>query len=259
MIIINAQRDDDADHFGRRNTFLRVDFRRETWPAITESEARAEVQGARPLVVVHGYNNELPEILSAYGRIAQQIAAAKAPYDVIVGFAWPGGDMGIEWYSSKGRAGASGARFAEALATLFGDSRVDVMSHSLGARVVMKALRDHAARIGNYYCMAAAVDNEVLEKGEEFAAVPTRCTSLRIFHSKRDMVLSNIYRIAECNVAMGLHGPEDPSEVINSKNVYVVNCKNVVGGHSDYKDASAVFRYIRDVAIGQEVKDYCTL
>ena len=45
-------------------------------------------------------------------------------------------------------------------------------------------------------------------------------------------------------VALGYSGPEDPGAVIkHSKNVRVVNCKDVVSSHGGYRSSGQVWAY----------------
>ncbi|SEM72339.1 hypothetical protein [Nitrosomonas marina] len=78
----------------------------------------------------------------------------------------------LEWWQVKTRSNYSIARVfrfpTEALAGTV--NSLDMMTHSLGGRVGLKALKECSGQrvIRNYYCTAAAVDNENLEPGEEF-------------------------------------------------------------------------------------------
>ena len=124
---------------------------------------------------------------------------------------------------------------------------LDVMSHSLGARVVFKALKQTAADnlIRNYLCTAPAVDNEVLEKGEEFFDSVNKIEALYVFHSKRDKVLEGAYRLSEFDNVLCLYGPEDKQYIQNkTKNRYVANCKKKIGSHGAYKRSDAIYSYI---------------
>lgn len=123
---------------------------------------------------------------------------------------------------------------------------VDIISHSLGARVALKALKEPTVTlVRNYYCMAGAVDNECLEPHEEFFDARTSMQKLYVMHSAKDDVLAKAYRIAEFDNALGLFGPEDKSVVTaDGSNIYVTNCKQVVTYHGGYKRSQPVFDYI---------------
>lgn len=223
----------------------------------TQDDFLAKIKDKKVLILVHGFNNEQDEVYDAYSIIEQKVNAQVDDYDHVIGYSWPGGDRGIEWYSSKRRANAVARRFRFLLDNLAQHAEfVDVMSHSLGARVVFKALKESENKtVRNYFCTAPAVDNEVLEKGEEFSASLTSIGSLFVFHSKKDGVLSSVYRAAEWDNALGLYGPEDKSYIQHkTKNVFVVNCKHVVSRHGGYKKADEMYRFITSSLVKKPAK-----
>lgn len=209
----------------------------------------SEITGKRALILVHGYNNEQDEVYDAYAVIEKMIGQHMADeFDLVIGYSWPGGDRGLEWWASKRRANAVARRFRfliEALSPAL--QSLDVMSHSLGARVVLKAMKQASdtTLIRNYHCTAPAVDNEVLEQGEEFFDSVSKIGSLYVFHSKRDGVLASAYRIAELDNALGLYGPEDKQYIQEeTDNIFVANCKRQIDSHGAYKRCQAMYNYI---------------
>jgi hypothetical protein len=121
------------------------------------------------------------------------------------------------------------------------------MSHSLGARVSLKALKESLLKnvVRNYYCTAPAVDNECLEPGEEFFSSVASCGRVFVFHSARDGVLRLTYEAAEWDRALGLYGPEDKEYVsTRAKTIYVANCKRQVSKHGGYKRADKMYKYM---------------
>ena len=205
--------------------------------------------GRSVLLLVHGYNNEQDDVYDAYAVIEDQLGRHVAGgHDDVIGYAWPGGDMGLDWWASKKRANAVARRFRFLLETLADHAAaIDIMSHSLGARVVLKALKrtERARLVRHYFSMAPAVDDEVLERDEEFHAALGKAEGIYVFHSRRDGVLRWLYGVAELDCALGLSGPEDRAWIQNrAKNVFVVNCKKRVPDHGDYKASRHVYRYI---------------
>lgn len=215
---------------------------------LTSPELLQMLTNRKVLMLIHGYNNEQDEVHDAYAVIEQNVQQHLADqYDFVLGYSWPGGDQGLDWWASKRRANAVARRFRFLLETLSASAAdLDLMSHSLGARVVLKALKHTNAKlVRNYYCTAPAVDNEVLERGEEFDDSVDKVESLYVFHSKKDGVLAGVYRVAELDNALGLYGPEDRQYILNSaRNVYVANCKKRVESHGAYKRTPAVYGYI---------------
>lgn len=216
---------------------------------LTEEEFLNAVESKSVLLLVHGYNNEQDEVYDAYSVIEQKaMEHVDAHYDMVLGYSWPGGDHGIEWYQSKRRANAVARRFRFLMERMSDRSAgLDIMSHSLGARVTLKALKQSPKDdvVRNYFCTAPAVDDECLEAGEEFHPSVEKCQSLFVFHSKRDGVLSTAYRVAEFDNALGLYGPEDKAYIQNrTKNIFVANCKKKVRSHGGYKRCDAMYRYM---------------
>jgi esterase/lipase superfamily enzyme len=216
------------------------------------TEFTRAIAGQRVLLLVHGYNNEQDEVYDAYSVIEDKVRTHMShEYDEVIGYSWPGGDVGLEWWSSKRRANAVARRFRFLLRDISASvDSIDVMSHSLGARVVLKGLKqfhggNDVATIRNYYCTAAAVDNEVLEAGEEFHDSVDKITSMFVFHSRKDGVLSYAYRAAEFDRPLGLSGPEDKAYVQRrTKNIFVVNCKKKIESHGAYKRSDDIYAYM---------------
>ncbi|WFP51144.1 alpha/beta hydrolase [Methylomonas sp. EFPC3] len=206
-----------------------------------------ELKDKNVCMLVHGYNNEHEEVRDAYQIIENNIFRNQDfKYDLIIGYSWPGGDRALEWWSAKSRANAVARRFRLLLELISKNTTVDVISHSLGARVCLKALKEASTiLIRNYYCMAGAVDNESIEIDEEFNLSLSSLERLFIMHSAKDEVLASAYRLAEFDNALGLFGPEDKEQVETQLlNVFVANCKRVVTHHGGYKRSPAVFDYI---------------
>lgn len=199
-------------------------------------------------ILVHGYNNEYYEVCDAYEIIENQINnILPDQYQYIIGYCWPGGNNTLEWYDAKSRSNSVARKFRQILETLRSHvSSVDIISHSLGARVTLKALKESSQiLVNNYYCMAGAVDNESLEPKEEFSASLNSLNTIYVMHSARDGVLATAYRAAEFDNALGLFGPEDKNVVdARGSNIYVANCKRVVDHHGGYKRSNDVFSYI---------------
>ncbi len=250
MIIVSARSDfDDPDKISTNGHQVKeIDL-------INDSVVKQSIdlnnilQGKSVLILVHGYNNEQFEVYDAYQIIEQKVAMhLSGKYDYVIGYSWPGGDRGIEWWQGKSRANGVARMFRRQIEKLHSVcSSIDVMSHSLGARVTLKALKGSSVPnlVRNYYCTAPAVDNESLEPREEFHDSLTSTNNLYVFHSARDGVLSMSYRAAEFDRALGLNGPEDKAFVLQTHhNIYVANCKKVIDSHGGYKRSEELYQYI---------------
>lgn len=211
------------------------------------SDLLTELQGKTICMLVHGYNNEHDEVRDAYQILEKNITSNNNfNYDLILGYSWPGGNRSLEWWDAKSRANAVARKFRLLLESISSNTKIDIISHSLGARVCLKALKEASMRlVRNYYCMAGAVDNESIERDEEFNLSLLNLERLFVMHSAKDEVLASAYRVAEFDNALGLFGPEDKDQVERVLlNVYVANCKRVVTYHGGYKRSTAVFDYM---------------
>lgn len=246
MIIISTRdKFTDPDKFSQASHYLAKELNGDPWDHnfIENGELMVRLAAERILLLVHGYNNEFDEMADAYATVA---AKASGMYDMVLGFSWPGGDRGYEWLSAKSRANAAALRLRKFLEDISEHvSAIDIMSHSLGGRVTLRALRGCSAQIRNYYATAPAVDNEALEPGEEFSRKKLSCENIFVMHSRRDPVLKAAYKLAEWDNALGLTGPENPGFVLDSEGLFVVNCKNMVRRHGGYKHCQELFSYIK--------------
>jgi esterase/lipase superfamily enzyme len=212
---------------------------------------------------VHGYNNTFDDVARAYEIIEDMCDRhLDADYDAVLGYTWPGGDNPLEWYPAKRRAGMCSPRLAAGLRTLAGSAKaVDVMCHSLGSLASLNAIyRCPKGTVRNLAMLAAAVDNESLEKGEEYFDSTRKTRTTVVFHTKNDDVLRCAFTLAEWDAALGLDGPENPADIIAySPNVKVVNGKNKVNAHGHYKYVDEVYEFLHEVAAGAPVPQFSTL
>lgn len=267
MIIVSARKDfDNPDRLLPVGHLIKdIDLRRNAviTPDIEIGQLAQQAAGKRVLMIVHGYNNEQDEVHDAY-QIIEDKLAGKLPevYDLVLGYSWPGGDRGIEWWTGKHRANAVARRFRFLIELLAGRATaLDLMSHSLGARVVLKALKESGQGdlVRNFWCTAPAVDHECLEPDKEFSRALPSCRRLFVFHSARDGVLRLAFFSAERDPALGLFGPEDRQWVSGkAKRVFVANCKHCVGYHGGYKQADQVYWYI-STYVGKDPAKFKTL
>ncbi len=256
MIIISSRENfDDPDNVSRVGHQIKeIDLtgNEQTAKDMSFGDLKEVVNRKRILVLVHGYNNEQFEVYDAYQIIESKIdELTPKPFDHVIGYSWPGGDRSLEWWQGKSRANSIARMFRlllEYIASSCDSTDINIMSHSLGARVVLKALKETPRiLVRDYYCTAPAVDNECLESGEEFNASIHACNRLFVFHSARDGVLRISYRVAEGDRALGLHGPEDKDFISNrAKTVYVANCKKRISKHGGYKRTNELYKYILD-------------
>ena len=234
------------------------------------------------LILIHGYNNKQNDIYRAYIQIEEKI---KHKYSCVIGYVWPGGDHALHWWDAKGKAGRVAGQFSELLDLLKAKGcTVDVMTHSLGAKVCLQALKSKSAsgKNGNTelvrycFCTAAAIHSECFNKdgiplppvaphlqesmeyertlekkrleAYEYDEAVDLCRKLIVFHSIEDEALSRLYPLAEGYTAMGYAGPKirDKGKIDRGR-ICIVDCTQVVTQHGGYKRAQKVFAYIEKV------------
>ena len=245
-----------ATDFAAADEVRRLDLDTSVANVVSREQFLREVEAKRLLVLVHGYNNEERDVVGSYGTIDRRmrllgfLGGGAATYDAIVGFAWPGGALGVSFPFARQRAGESATRFAALLTTLkAAGATIDLNTHSLGAHVVFEALRAASHRtVRNAWNFASAVDNESIEDGARYFQASQRCQKFYVFHSKNDPVLRVWYRVGDFfdfDTALGYTGPEDPGAIMRrSRNVRVINCKDVVQSHGGYRSAGEVWSYM---------------
>lgn len=258
MLMISIRKSlEDSDRFASESTYFRLRFSQgDTFETESISlEAMINLlRDKRVLLLIHGYNNNISKVAGAYKTIENGIDKISHDYDEIVGFTWPGGDHALGYYSAKGRSSPAARRLLN-IFKIFRFKSLDVMTHSMGARVVLRALcddpLDSKVVIRNHFSAAAAVEDESIEMNHRFYE-STQLTNYNwIFYSKYDGVLRWWYDLADGDSALGLHGPDDLYSLEkHSKNVIAINCRHCVKEHGGYKDAPEFYSFISDVLTG---------
>lgn len=253
MIIVSSRKDfDDSDRIADSGHRIRdVDLpTRRAVDEISVTELAQRVSNETLLLLVHGYNNGQSLVYGTYRLMEEKIGRLMpARYDRIIGYSWPGGDSRFEWKLGKSNADRTGSRLRELLQALKSEgNRIDVFSHSLGARVCLGALEGLPAGhvVGDYFSAAAAVDNECLQPDQEFFTAAHSCERLFVLHSRRDGVLSTFFKLKELDRALGARGPEDPRFIkADTRNIFVADCQRRIDDHTDYFWEDSVYRYMQ--------------
>lgn len=230
---------------------------------VTDDEFHSTIKDQRLLLLVHGYHNKRENILNGYSMIDATmqtrniVGAGARAYHQVIGIAWPGGFTKASYLLAKMRANALGdSVFARLKKVVEAAKAVDVMTHSLGARVMLKALQNadpaHAV-VRNLFLTAPAVDDESIQEGEKFFISTQACRSVYVLHSKQDNVLKLSYPLMDFDEALGYEGPDKPDKV--GGNVKVVDCSRAVKGHSDYRKRLELYTFINKVLNGQQTPD----
>jgi esterase/lipase superfamily enzyme len=252
---------DDSDHDAIRNVPL--DNSSEGLD-VKEEKFVSDITDKRVLLLIHGYRNKRENVVGGYGMIENQmrvksiLGTGGRAYDEVVGLAWPGGLFRISYLIAKKRVNKIADSVFARLEKLVAQAKaVDVMTHSLGARVILKAMQNAAPGkqlIRNLILTAPAVDDESIQEGEKFFAATQACRDVYVLYSDDDPVLSTFFKVpllGDSDRALGDRGPEKPNKI--GKNVHLVDCINIVKEHSDYRKRLELYTFIKKVLDGQPV------
>lgn len=270
MIVISSRKNFwEPIAFSNKEIIRNVDLTNATDQGSDMSDAdfKTTIAGKKLLLLIHGYNNDEKAIRSSYNIIEKMMTThgllgPGTPYDLLIGYAWPGGDLALSYTFAKKRAEKAAPRVQTMLLSIAANAAaLDINTHSLGARVALQALKGVPGKpMRGLYMLAPAVDDESIENGQKFYSSTQACQKAYVFHSKFDPVLKNWFVLGDFDQALGANGPEDPASIINhSANVKVVNCKNLIKSHSGYKDEPKVYQYLLNEFTGTPVEQFYTL
>ncbi|WP_137156236.1 alpha/beta hydrolase [Rhizobium sp. FKL33] len=146
------------------------------------------IAGRSVLFGIHGYNNSQAEALCKLTRLEQ---ALELPQSVaFLGVLWPGDSVAgfISYPVEKPTASATGQRLAKFCnKRLSGIGETSFLSHSLGARVALEAVRGLRGNTRTVILMAGAIERTCLEK--EYANSFAKAESVHVLASRKDTVL----------------------------------------------------------------------
>jgi esterase/lipase superfamily enzyme len=255
MLLVSLLMVSDRDHFWDAEKISKeTEF---SWDSLQDEEPIdvAGLKDKKVLLVVHGFNNAGDKVMRNYRVVADHVSALKdtdgqALYDLVIGYCWPGYDDPWEYFAAKEHAHALKKRMKGHLLFLSSmAARVDVMAHSMGNRLMFEALNFSPAEsvkkvVQNFYSLAAAVDNESIEKKQKYFRVSQNCEEIFVLHSREDDVLKFLYSGSEWDKALGFDGVENFKHL--PENVQVVDCTPFITKHGQYFHDSNVYGFIRN-------------
>jgi len=183
------------------------------------------IQGQHVLIATHGFNvnraNGIAD-LSNWETLLQPPQSS-----AFVGLLWPGDSVwlhGLDYPGEARVADDAGLLLAKFLdANLQGAASVSLASHSLGARVMLSAIKNTSTRISRLVLMAAAIDDNCLNA--EFQAAAAKVGAISVLASKKDTVLADLFPLGNFfaglldqghpwhHTALGRSGPASPTPV----------------------------------------------
>lgn len=240
----------DVDAVSKATAIEEVD---EAGKTVRDNVSLSELQGKRILMLIHGFNEPKPDLLSNYfliqGKVQKLLVdpQGKPFYDEVVGYAWPGCGKPVDYFSAERNAGETSDKLDELLDQMDNQgTRLDIIAHSMGNRLLLEALEraDAARPVKHFFSMGAAVGDESIEREKMFGGSVEKCERVFVIYSKNDPVLEYAYLAAERDVALGSEGVEDISKL--SHRVELVDSSDVVKEHSGYFKADQVYQFIKD-------------
>lgn len=205
-------------------------------------EVQALCKDKRVCILVHGYKNGYDAAARAYLKLKDGLENASAPYDIIIGFFWPGSIRALGYWFAKARTDRSSWFLVDLLDGLKDCvARLDIEAHSLGCEVVLDALDTDLIKADLVLLSGAAVENDALSNRYRF--VEDNAAYFVIAHSNRDNVLKFAYRLASGGrTPLGRAGAIPATGGSNLPlNVGNLDLTPSVDGHSGYKQSPDFF------------------
>ena len=216
----------------------------------TLHDLRAEVQVT---VLLHGFNVNRSDGEAALLRLATCLSTVTN--GGVLAVLWPGDHWtGAVSYPFEGQdaddSAAALATYITQIAALRKGTRLQFVTHSLGARVALetvKRLAPHRYRIGQVCLLAPAVDDFSLANPRQYRGMVGRADRMAVLASDKDLVLKLAYPAGDLlqrfiffwkeqtGVALGYHGPRPkgayavPIQVFHTQ---IPDWRNA--GHGDY-------------------------
>lgn len=190
---------------------------------------------------VHGFNNDVDDAIENFNLSKTSLGISSYEYP-LVGFSWDSDPGKLDWYDAEIIAELNGPKlgaFVKQFKDSCPDTKVRLIGHSLGARVILTAIQDlydtnWNNKISSVHLLGAAVDNDVIGKDHDFGVAIENMVGE--FHNKfniEDDVLQYLYPEDEDKAALGETGAED--WIVLPVNYYQEDVTQEVGDdHSGY-------------------------
>lgn len=270
MYVVSCRRDFESNVFLSKTNQYRNYTNPGTHTAfqdVTQESILAAAANKHVCVLVHGFNNPIENVTKSYWELVSGLdqPGLNGPgnYGLVVGFAWPGSKTAFGYFGAVPKATRSAPFLRELVNALRTAAlSVDVQTHSLGARVALKALADPKKTfVDNLMLTAPAIDNNILEPGETFSDSLPSCNRCFVYHSKKDPVLKGGFWIGDVldgiHGALGLKGPRNKTITLEqTPNAYVVDCTARVSSHGGYRKTATYFDHWKEVLSGAPMSRY---
>ncbi|MCW9707736.1 DUF726 domain-containing protein [Fodinibius salsisoli] len=241
------------------NTFSKFEqinsYNSQQMEAVEQSDLRSAIGGKNILLIIHGFNNSMDDILSLYEHLDDQCNTFFSDsYHATIGFVWPSGESEFSYFQSKENAKQAGTylrdwlhQFTQAGCT------IDVMGHSMATIVGYNALQSsQTINIRNVFSLGAAVSQSYLVE-RITANMMEKVQNLYLFYTKRDDVLRYWFRLVEWEEAIGYSGLEKYEKLLSYfQQLTLIDCSNIVHTHTGYWDSKVVFECMSNILDGKQ-------
>ncbi len=147
------------------------------------------VRGKDVLLAAHGFNVDYDSGLRSLQRLETALEIDPSR-EIYFGVLWPGDWCipAINYPAEDTIASHAGAFLADFCNRWLASAlSISFISHSLGARVILEAIKGSSRRIKRAIITAGAINSAALN--EEYAAAATNCDDIRTLSSMQDLVL----------------------------------------------------------------------
>jgi pimeloyl-ACP methyl ester carboxylesterase len=247
-----------------------IDLRATPSGGICASEATVWENGTRPVatgefatlvrardlvLATHGFNVSRGEGVKALSH--WEPICALQPACLFIGVLWPGDSRFVPVlnYPFEGDDAIACGRLLAGLLNreATGAASISLISHSLGARVVLEAARQLNRKVRRLILMAGAIEDDCLV--EEYAAAARNVEKIYTLASKKDRVLQFAFPIGNpvgeivmrghpyFDAAIGREGPSSPISLEQQGGAWQIP-RNWDYGHGDYLPEDPVAQQI---------------
>jgi esterase/lipase superfamily enzyme len=154
------------------------------------------VAGKNVLIGVHGFNVSLKEGVRVLGQLEPYLGLSSA--EIFLGVLWPGDYwLPVVNYPFEGRVSMDcGRRLATFCNRWFSKAQsLSFVSHSLGARLVLEAVKNLERVVQSVCLTAAAVNKDCL--ATEYSSATQKSSAISILASRKDWVLQVAFHIGD--------------------------------------------------------------
>jgi hypothetical protein len=167
-----------------------------TLRSLNDVEFATRIAGRHVLFAAHGFNVSYEHGARSLGQLESQLSLT--PSDVFLGVLWPGDYWlpVVNYPFEGGVAMDCGRRLADFCGRELARAQsISFLSHSLGARVVLEAVKNLGRRARSVCLTAAAINRDCLET--EYATAVANADSISILASHEDWVLKVAFQAGD--------------------------------------------------------------